>query len=445
MAGQGTETRMDISIFGIGYVGAVSAGCLSADGHRITAVDTSQFKVDAINQGQSPIVEPGLEELLRRGIAAGTLRATTDAGEAVRATDLSIICVGTPSLDNGNLDLSYVVRVCEDIGAQLRHKAGFHAVVIRSTMLPGSMADVVRPALERSSGKSAGIDFGLAIFPEFMREGTAIKDYYGAGAIIFGAADRRTEDLLRTLTKGLDGEVHVTDLATAEAIKYANNAWHATKIVFANEIGVFCQKFGIDSHEVMRILCADHRLNISPVYLRPGFAYGGSCLPKDLRALNYKAKSADLELPLLEALPRSNDLQIQRVVDLVRASGSRNIGLIGLSFKGGTDDLRESPAVELAERLFGKGYKLRIFDRNVDYARLTGSNLSFIQTHIPHLSDLLTGDLAAVTNQSDVLIVTHGDLGGALFPALRPEQLVIDLARVTGAAASGARYIGLCW
>ena len=436
---------MDISIFGIGYVGAVSAGCLSADGHRVTAVDTSPFKVDAINQGKSPIVEPGLEELLARGCAAGTLRATIDAAEAVGSTDLSIICVGTPSLANGNLDLNYVVRVCEDIGAQLAKKDGFHAVVIRSTMLPGSMANAVRPALERASGKVAGQDFGLGIYPEFMREGTAIKDYYGAGAIIFGVTDARTEELLRALTQGLEGALHVTDLATAEAIKYSNNAWHATKIVFANEIGVFCQKFGIDSHEVMRILCADHRLNISPVYLRPGFAYGGSCLPKDLRALQYKAKSADLELPMLDSLSRSNDLQIQRVVDLVRAAGSRNVGLVGLSFKGGTDDLRESPAVELAERLFGKGYKLKIFDRNVDYARLTGSNLSFIQTHIPHLSELLTGDLAAVARDCDVLIVTHGDLGGAEFPKLRADQLVIDVARVPGAAASGARYVGLCW
>jgi GDP-mannose 6-dehydrogenase len=436
---------MDISIFGIGYVGAVSAGCLSADGHRVVAVDTNSFKVDAINRGLSPIVEPGLEELLRRGVQGGMLRATADAGEAIRSSDVSIICVGTPSLNNGNLDLGYVARVCEEIGAQLRDKPGFHAVVIRSTMLPGSMANVVRPVLERISGKQAGEEFGLAIYPEFMREGTAIKDYYEAGAIIFGVTDPHTEAMLRSLTNGLEGDLHVTDLATAEAVKYANNAWHATKIVFGNEIGVFCQKFGIDSHEVMRILCADHRLNISSTYLRPGFAYGGSCLPKDLRALQYKAKSADLELPLIESLPRSNELQIQRVVELVREAGHRQVGLIGLSFKGGTDDLRESPAVELAERLFGKGYKLRIFDRNVDYARLTGSNLSFIQTRIPNLSDLLTGDLLQVTSQSEVLIVTHGDLGGAAFPALRPDQLVIDLARVPGAAASGARYIGLCW
>jgi len=436
---------MDISIFGIGYVGAVSAGCLSADGHRVVAVDPNAFKVDAINRGLSPIVEPGLEELLRRGVTAGQLRATADVGDAVRSSELSIICVGTPSLSNGNLDLGYVGRVCEEIGAELRQKTGFHAVVMRSTMLPGSMATLVRPILERVSGKQAGQDFGLAIYPEFMREGTAIKDYYEAGAIIFGVTDPRTEALLRSLTQGLDGDLHVTDLATAEAVKYANNAWHATKIVFGNEIGVFCRKFGIDSHEVMRILCADHRLNISSAYLRPGFAYGGSCLPKDLRALQYKAKSADLELPLIEALPRSNELQIQRIVDMVRETGRRNIGLIGLSFKGGTDDLRESPAVELAERLFGKGYKLRIFDRNVDYARLTGSNLSYIQTHIPHLSDLLTGDIAEVASHSEVLIVTHGDLGAAAFPVLTPDQLVIDLARVPGAASSGARYVGLCW
>jgi GDP-mannose 6-dehydrogenase len=436
---------MRISVFGIGYVGAVSAACLAADGHDVVAVDTNPSKVKMINDGVAPIVEAGLAELVREGARSGKLRATTSASEAVKASACSLVCVGTPSLANGNLDLSQVERVCDSIGAVLAEKRDFHVVIIRSTMLPGSMAEIVKPALERSSGRRADSDFGLAVFPEFLREGTAIRDYREAGAVIFGVSDPETERVLKEINKGVPGQVHVTDLGTAEATKYASNAWHATKVVFANEIGALCKAHGLDSHKVMEIVCADRRLNISTAYLRPGFAYGGSCLPKDLRALRYRARARDLNLPMLNALSESNELSIQNVAELVMNAGGRKVGLIGLSFKAGTDDLRESPAVGLAERLFGKGYDLKIFDANVNYAKLMGSNLSYIQQHIPHLSERLTDDLNAVAAHGDTIVVTHSDLGGVPFPKLRPEQTVIDLVRLPEAAQAGGRYIGLCW
>lgn len=436
---------MDISVFGIGYVGAVSAACLASDGHQVIAVDVNPLKVEMLNAGRSPVVETGLEEKIRQGIDSGRLRATVDGGAAIAASEISFVCVGTPSQANGSLDLGHVLRVCEDIGAALRGKTEFHVVVMRSTMLPGSMLGAVIPALEQASGKVAGQDFGVALYPEFLREGSAIADYYGASTIVFGVSEPRTEAALSAVCNGLHGRVHITSITTAEAVKYANNAWHAAKIVFANEIGAFASRQGIDSHEVMRILCTDDRLNISPVYLRPGFAYGGSCLPKDLRALLYKARSTDVALPMLEALAVSNAHQIQRAFDLVAATGKRRVALIGLSFKSGTDDLRESPAVELAKKLFGEGYDLKIFDHNVDHAKLVGSNLAFIKGTIPHLADLLSGDLEAVVAYGDVIVITHGDLGGASFPSLAPDKVVIDLVRLAAAVESGARYVGLCW
>jgi GDP-mannose 6-dehydrogenase len=436
---------MRISIFGIGYVGAVSAACLAADGHDVAAVDTNPHKVKMLNDGVAPIVEAGLAELVREGVRGGRLRATTDVQDAISGSDASIVCVGTPSRANGDLDLTQVARVCESIGAALARKNAFHAVIVRSTMLPGSMRGVVQPALEKGSGKQADKDFGLAIFPEFLREGSAIRDYREAGTVIIGVSDPRTEGLLREINKGLPGQIHVTDLETAEAVKYANNAWHAAKIVFANEVGSFCKAHGIDSHKVMEIVCADRRLNVSTAYMRPGFAYGGSCLPKDLRAVRYRAKQRDLPLPMLNALTESNDGLIEAVAERVMEAGNRRIGMIGLSFKGGTDDLRESPAVALAERLFGKGYDLKIFDANVNYSKLMGSNLSYIQQHIPHLSERLTDDLLGVVQHGQTLVVTHTDLGGAPMPALRPEQTVIDLVRLPGLANAGGQYIGLHW
>jgi GDP-mannose 6-dehydrogenase len=436
---------MRISVFGIGYVGAVSAACLAADGHDVVAVDTNAHKVKMLNDGVAPIVEAGLAELVRDGVRSSRLRATTDVHDAVGGSDASLVCVGTPSRANGDLDLGQVSRVCESIGGALARKNAFHAVILRSTMLPGSMRGLVQPALEKGSSKQAERDFGLAIFPEFLREGSAIRDYREAGTVILGVSDAKTESMLREINKGVPGQIHVTDLETAEAVKYANNAWHAAKIVFANEMGAFCKAHGIDSHKVMEVVCADRRLNISTAYLRPGFAYGGSCLPKDLRAVGYRARQRDLSLPMLNALSDSNEALIESIAETVMQAGNRRIGMIGLSFKGGTDDLRESPAVTLAERLFGKGYDLKIFDANVNYSKLMGSNLAFIQQHIPHLSERLTDDLAGVVAHGETLIVTHSDLGGAAMPTLRSDQTVIDLVRLPGLANAGARYIGLHW
>jgi GDP-mannose 6-dehydrogenase len=365
---------------------------------------------------------------------------------AIQETELSVVCVGTPSLANGNLDLGYVARTCESIGDALAQKNSRHAIVMRSTMLPGSMNNVVVPVLEGHSGKRVGNDFGVAYYPEFLREGSALRDYYAGDVVVFGVSDEGTEKAMRCLVGRASGTVFVTDFAIAEAIKYANNAWHAVKIVFANEIGAFCKASGVDSHTVMEIVCADKKLNMSNAYMRPGFAYGGSCLPKDLRALQYRAKSNDLSLPMLEAVEISNRLQVRRAFSLVQAAENRHVGLVGLSFKGGTDDLRESPAVALAELLFGKGYQLRIFDHNVHLSKLMGANLSYIQKHIPHLAELLTTDLDSVVEFGDTLLVATTDFGGRQLAPLRTTQVLIDLVRLDDDLRPvGGIYQSLCW
>ena len=437
---------MKISVFGIGYVGAVSAVCLAQDGHHVVGVDISDLKVRMLNEGRPPIIEAGLEDLLKLGIQQGRLSSTLDSVKALAETEISVICVGTPSSANGNLDLGAVVRVCESIGRGIALKSSRHTVVVRSTMLPGSMDSVVVPVLERASGLVAGRDFGLVYYPEFLREGSAIHDYNEAQVIVLGVKDPASERVARALVDGLKGKVTVSTFATAEAIKYTNNAWHAAKIVFANEIGTFCKSQGIDSHVVMDILCQDSRLNISPAYLKPGFAYGGSCLPKDLMALQYRAKSADLELPMLASLGKSNRAHIQRAFDMIVALGHRRIGMAGLSFKGGTDDLRESPAIELAEMLFGKGYQLRIYDQNVVLSRLNGANLSFLQTHLPHLNEVLTDDFASMVDFAETVVVTTNDLGGNTLAGIGEHQTVVDLARLPPTARpEKGTYAGICW
>ena len=437
---------MRISVFGIGYVGAVSAACLARDGHSVVAVDTSQQKVDTINAGKSPVVEHGLEALIERAVAAGRLRAITDGAEAIENSSLSFVCVGTPSHSNGNLDMTQVVRVCEVIGRALSAKRGFHAVVVRSTMLPGSMAGVVKPVLESFSGKRAGSDFSIALCPEFLREGTAIADYDETRTVVLGIEDERALGVLREALPNTDSHEFVVRTDVAEMIKYTSNAWHATKITFANEIGAICKSLGVDSHRVMEAVCADTRLNISTAYMRPGFAFGGSCLPKDLRALLHQAKSLDVPCPMIGSLLASNEEHVRRAVEMVQAAGNRRVGLIGLAFKGGTDDLRESPAVELAERLFGKGYDIRIFDRDVCYARLTGANLAFIQGRIPHLASLLTDDLHAVAAHGDTLVIANTRKLAGELPALRDDQMLIDLARLPEAQRPvTGRYDGICW
>ena len=442
---QGDKLR--VSVFGIGYVGAVTAACICKDGFAVHAVDINPAKAEALGKGISPIVEPGLPELLLGAVENGLLTAGTSVAHALEVTDLSIICVGTPSMRNGNLDLSYVAAVAEDLGKALKVKEGFHSIVMRSTMLPGSMNGTVIPILERFSGKKAGIDFGLAYYPEFLREATAIADYEDPAVIVLGVEDQATLARLREINQKLTSPEFIVDIKTAEAIKYANNCWHATKISFANEIGNIAKAAGIDGHKVMEAVCADKRLNISPVYMKPGMAYGGSCLPKDLRALRYSARSMEVATPLLDAVAESNQTQIDRAFNMIAATGKKNVAMLGLSFKAGTDDLRESPLVEIAERLHGKGFKLKIFDENVRYSALTGANLSYVRAHLPHLADLLVESIDEASEDADVLVVGNSDrrFGGTMV-SKRDDQVVIDFVRINKEARSNNEdYAGLCW
>ncbi|EGF90085.1 GDP-mannose 6-dehydrogenase [Asticcacaulis biprosthecium C19] len=436
-----------VSIFGIGYVGAVTAACICKDGFSVHAVDVNQAKADSLGKGISPIVEPGLPELLKGAVDDGLLTAGTSAVYAIDNTDLSIVCVGTPSLRNGNLDLSYVAAVAEDIGKAIGQKAGYHSVVMRSTMLPGSMDKTVIPILERASGKKAGVDFGIAYYPEFLREATAIADYENPAVIVLGIKDDETLSRLRVINSKLTSPEFLVDIKTAEAIKYANNTWHAVKISFANEIGNIAKAAGIDGHKVMEAVCADKRLNISTVYMKPGMAYGGSCLPKDLRALRYSARSMEVATPLLDAVADSNDNQIDRAFNMIAATGKKNVAMLGLSFKAGTDDLRESPLVEIAERLHGKGFKVKIYDENVRYSALTGANLSYVRAHLPHLADLLVASIEEAKEDADVLVVGNNDFRfGEAVGDKRDDQLVIDFVRVSKEVRSNNQdYAGLCW
>jgi GDP-mannose 6-dehydrogenase len=438
---------MKVSVFGLGYVGSVSAASFAADGHTVVGVDVNPDKVDSLNGGRSPIVEKGLDALIRDNAANGRLRATTNTGDAVSSTDLSLICVGTPSRRNGSLDLTYLERVAEQIGEALREKDSYHVVVVRSTVLPGTTHDVVIPALERMSGKKYGAGFGVAVNPEFLREGTAINDFRHPPLTLVGHNYKSDAEPTQALYASVQAPVVTTTIRTAEMIKYASNTWHALKVTFANEVGNLCKRLEIDSHEVMDIFCRDEKLNLSSYYLKPGFAFGGSCLPKDVRAMQYRAKEVDLEMPVIQSILASNRLQIQHAIDEVVDTGHKRVGLLGFSFKAGTDDLRESPIVILAEALLGKGYALRIYDRNVSLARLVGANKEYINTQIPHLSSLLCETVDEVIEGSDVLVVGNAapEFGDAL-TRTRPDQIVLDLVRVkTDRSQIRAEYRGICW
>ena len=438
---------MNVSVFGLGYVGSVSAASFAADGHTVVGVDVNPDKVASLNDGRSPIVEKGLDELIRDNAANGRLRATTSTKEAVAATDLSLICVGTPSRRNGSLDLTYLERVCEQIGEALKDKESYHVVVVRSTVLPGTTHDVVIPALERTSGKKYGSGFGVTVNPEFLREGTAIKDFRQPPMTLIGhnyTSDARPTEALYSQ---VDAPLITTSIRTAEMIKYASNTWHALKVCFANEVGNLCKRLEIDSHEVMDIFCRDEKLNLSSYYLKPGFAFGGSCLPKDVRAMQYRAKEVDLEMPVIQSILGSNELQIRHAVDMVVETGRKRVGLLGFSFKAGTDDLRESPIVILAEALLGKGYSLSIYDRNVSIARLVGANKEYINKQIPHLSSLLSDSIDEVLEKSEVIVVGNGSLEFTeALRRTRPDQVVIDLFRLTiDRAEVPGQYTGICW
>jgi len=436
---------MKISIFGLGYVGTVSAGCLATDGHSVIGVDPNKTKVDLINQGISPIVEKDIGEMIAAAAKNNVLRATLDVRDAVINSDISLVCVGTPSQLNGNLDLSHVRKVCEQIGAALKEKSAFHVVVARSTMLPGSMRTVVIPALESYSGKKAGVDFGVCNNPEFLREGTAVFDYYNPPKTVIGETDSRAGELLMQLYAKMTAPLIRTEVETAEMAKYADNTWHAVKVAFANEIGNLCKAEGIDGHKVMEIFCQDTKLNLSPYYMKPGFAFGGSCLPKDVRALMYKGKSLDMDLPLINAILPSNQRQIEKGIKMIVEKGNKKIGILGFSFKAGTDDLRESPLVEVIEFLIGKGYELKLYDKNVNLAALTGANQDYILNHIPHISKLMASSMDEVLNFAQTIVIGNSAAEFRNVPdEIKSGQVVVDLVRIVP-KLSGEQYDGICW
>jgi GDP-mannose 6-dehydrogenase len=437
---------LKISLFGLGYVGTVSAGCLAHNGHEVIGVDPVLSKIDLINSGQSPIIESDIGEILAAAVKSGHLRATCDQDQAIRDTELSIVCVGTPSQTNGNLDTSFIKRVSELIGQALKNKPTRHTVVIRSTILPGTMRRLVIPVLEEFSGRKAGIDFGVCINPEFLREGSAVRDFNSPPKTVIGELDRESGDLVASLYAHLDAPLIRTDLETAEMVKYVDNCWHALKIGFANEIGNLCKSSGIDGHLVMEAFCKDVKLNISPAYLRPGLAFGGSCLPKDLRALSYHAKRHDLQLPILESILTSNDLQISRGFQMIREKGKMRVGVLGFSFKAGTDDLRESPMIEIIERLIGKGYDVQIFDKNVNLASLVGANRDFILNRIPHISRLMALSIKAVLEHAQTVVIGNNDPDFADVPMLlRENQHLVDFVRIGSQRSGEERYDGICW
>ena len=437
---------MKISIFGLGYVGTVSAGCFANEGHSITGVDPVPAKVDLINSGQSPIIEAQIGDLIATNIGNGRLKATSDTAAAIRDSDVSFVCVGTPSQPNGNLDLRYVRRVCEQIGAALKEKVSRHTVVIRSTILPGTMHNIVIPVLEEFSGKRAGTDFGVCHNPEFLREGSAVKDFYSPPKTVIGELDQQSGNIVAAMYEKLDAPLVRTDLKTAEMVKYVDNSWHALKIGFANEIGNLAKAFGIDAHAVMNIFCQDRKLNISSAYLVPGFAFGGSCLPKDLRAISYQAKMHDLQLPILASILPSNEIQVGRGLQLIMEKQTRRIGILGFSFKEGTDDLRESPVVEVIERLLGKGFDLRIYDKNVNVASLVGANRDFILNRIPHISRLMVEHIDQVLEHGETIVIGNKDPEFRTVPArLRQDQILVDFVRVNDGRMSNGNYDGICW
>lgn len=436
-----------ISVFGLGYVGTVTAACLAQQGHQVIGVDVNPQKVEIIKSGHSPVIEQGMDEIVSEMVSMGRLSVTANASEAVLGSDISLICVGTPSNHNGSLDLGFVERVVQDIGQALTKKRGFHTIVLRSTVLPGTTETVVIPTLEKFSGGVAGRDFGICFNPEFLREGTSVHDFSHPPFTIVGQFDPQAAQVTSGLYEHLDAPVLTIPLKSAEMVKYANNAFHALKVTFANEIGNICKNQGIDSHQVMDILCLDTKQNLSPYYLKPGFAFGGSCLPKDLRALLYHGHRLDLSLPVLEAILLSNEGQIRRGFEMVKRTGCKKVGMLGFSFKAGTDDLRESPLVVLIEMLIGKGFEVKVYDRNVSLARLYGSNRAFIEREIPHIATLMCDSMEEVVSESEVIIIGNKspEFGKAL-EHVRSDQVIVDLVSLSRDLAQlDARYEGICW
>ena len=427
---------MRVSVFGLGYVGCVSAACLARDGHMVIGVDVNPRKVETVASGRSPIMEPGLDDLLSTSVEDGRLNATVDSEAAVHESEVSLICVGTPSNGNGSLGLQYVEKVCSEIGAALAAKPAYHVVVVRSTVLPGTVEERLIPILEGRSGKRVGIDFGVCMNPEFLREGKAIDDFYYPSQVVVGELDHESGSVVERLYKAVEAPFVHTSIRTAEMVKYVSNAFHALKVSFANEIGNLCQEQSIDGQEVMEIFRKDQRLNISPAYLKPGFAFGGSCLPKDMRALLHRAKELDLDSPLLAAVLQSNQRQIQRAIDLVEKAGCKKVGVLGLSFKAGTDDVRESPTVPLIETLIGRGYQVTLYDGGVDPEKLIGANRSYLERELPHIASIMRPSIDEVLAQAEVVVVANGsDSFHDLRRRMKADQVLIDLVGVTKAEA----------
>ncbi|HET60242.1 MAG TPA: UDP-glucose/GDP-mannose dehydrogenase family protein [Chloroflexi bacterium] len=438
---------MKVDIFGLGYVGCVMAACLANDGNHVVGIDINPLKVEMINAGQSPIIEPGLADMIRQGRQSGKLSADMDARAVVLESDISLICVGTPSNDNGSLRLDYVDNVCRQIGEALREKDSYHVVVVRSTVLPGTVEERLIPILERASGRKAGVDFGVCMNPEFLREGSAIKDYYHPGILVIGELDQRSGDLLAPLYEPIEVPLTRTAIRTAEMVKYTCNAFHALKVVFGNEIGTLAKANGVDGQEVMDIICQDKQLNISTAYLRPGYAFGGSCLPKDLRAILYRAKELDVELPMLGTLLQSNHQHVEMSIKMVERIGKHKIGVLGLSFKAETDDVRESPVITLIETLIGRGYQVRIYDEKIQLARLVGANKAFLEKGIPHITTLMCATMEELIDQSEVLVVANSAAEfRQIGEKMKPGQFLIDLVGIAKAAGSQIEnYEGICW
>jgi GDP-mannose 6-dehydrogenase len=438
---------MKISVFGLGYVGCVTAACLARDGHHVVGVDVNQNKVELLKSGNSPIAEPGLDDLLDHMVSEGYLKATLDCNAAIQDSNLTLICVGTPSNPNGQINLNFIENVCSEIGTALKDKQSYHIVVVRSTVLPGTVDEKLIPLLEKNSQKRAGPDFGVCMNPEFLREGSAISDYDHPGTIVIGELDQQSGDGLAQIYKSVGAPMIRTRIAVAEMTKYVSNAYHALKIVFANEIGTLCKAHGIDGQEVMSNFCQDDRLNISPVYLKPGFAFGGSCLPKDVRSLTYRAKERDVETPVLNALIPSNKQHIQRGIDMIEKAGRHKIGILGLSFKNNTDDVRESPAIALVEVLAGRGYEVSIYDENVEPNKLVGANRTFLERELPHIAQLMRSSIEAVLSEAEVIVVTNKSANfGDVFQKMRADQILIDLVGITkNSKTIKGRYEGICW
>lgn len=434
---------MRVSVFGLGYVGCVSASCFASAGHNVVGVDVNKAKVDIINAGKSPIVEIGLDELIGEVVSNGRLRATTDAVEAIEASEISFICVGTPSNGDGGVDLTYVERVCQEIGRALRTRREHHTIVVRSTMLPGTVEEVVVAVLELNSGKQMHKDISICINPEFMREGTSLKDFYSPPFTLIGADDQNAAVAVRELYKSVAAPVLVVDVKTAEMVKYACNCFHAAKVSFANEIGNICKQLGIDGHKVMEIFCRDTKLNLSAEYLEPGFAFGGSCLPKDLRALISQAKTLDVEVPMLSSVLHSNSLQVEQSFELILQAARTHVGLLGLSFKPGTDDLRESPVVTLIEKLLAKGIKVSVYDNDISLSRLFGANRDYIERVVPHIRELMRENIQDVLEEAGVVVVTKkSDEFRAIASRLRPDQVLIDLVGLFGNSVARVKTSG---